>query len=95
MVSIEDFYGSRLSTVNTEAELQPNGQWKITVEIIQKRRKKLEDEWETKEMHCTAFNDDVDRAVAEASITVSTYLDSLAGDLFNAAPKKDYEVISQ
>jgi hypothetical protein len=95
MTTIENFYGSRITTVNTEMELQSTGQWKVNVEIIQKRRKKLEDDWEIKKMHCTVFKDDIDKAIAEASITVATYLDSVSGDLFNVSLNKSDEVAIQ
>lgn len=93
MVTLDDFYGSRQFHVTSDLELQTDGRWKVVVEVVHKRRKKLEDAWEVKDMHCTVFNDDVDRAIAEASITVSTYLDSIGGDLFNEEePQKDTPV---
>jgi hypothetical protein len=91
----ENFYGNRLSNVSTLAELESNGKWKLTIEVTQKRRKKLEDEWESKSMDCTTYNLDLNKAVAEASVTIATYLDSYEGDLFNEDIKEKSKIVVQ
>jgi hypothetical protein len=94
-MELEEFFGNRQSIAKTDAEFMLDGKWRISVEITQKRRKKLEDPWEIKEMTCTAFNEDINRALAESSMTLSTYLDGIGGDLFNEDIKKPTEELPQ
>jgi hypothetical protein len=93
---IEEFFGSRESIAKTSAEFTSEAKWRVTVEITQKRRKKLEDPWEEKVMTCTAFNTEIGSALAEASMTLTIYLDGHNGDLFSEdTPTKSTEELSQ
>lgn len=79
----KELYNFRSSVVETLVELRKDGNWQVTIGLKQKRKRKPLDEWEVKEMNITQFGKEMERVLAEVSVTISTYLESLQGDLFN------------
>lgn len=78
----EDFSGYMV-TSTTEAVKKEDGTWEVK-QIVKQSRKKVGEDWETKSTNVSAFDKDLETAYKHVFISMATYLESLAGDLFNA-----------
>lgn len=89
METLDEFIGKRVRTeiLATRGE---DGRWTVAHKIVQSRSKDL-DNWENAQISSNVVSDDMDKALAEATLQLMAYLESVKGDLFNgekATPEK-------
>ena len=77
-------YGTELTI-----KKQDNGEWRAVQRVTQKISDDL-DSWEERMVDFEAKDRNLERAVAEAAILATLYLESINYDLFNAIDKGEY-----
>ncbi len=70
----------------TLCQLQENGLWKVTQKVKHRRSIDLID-WEEKELEMSAYNKEIEKAVATVFLSVEAYLATRENDLFGEPNK--------
>lgn len=78
---MEEFKGRAFNTF-VYAEIQSNGGWRVDYKIVHKRTIDLIN-WEKRDVVITSFDNDIDKAIANALTTVLQYLNAVDFDLFS------------
>lgn len=68
--------------VDTQANLEEDGYWKVELVVTQKR-KEDEKDWQTKSTSVKAYDRDIDRAVATVNASMARFMAACKYDLFS------------
>ena len=77
-----EYVGRRWETI-AEAEMQPNGMWRVKNTASHYRSTDLI-AWEEKHVSINVTDSNLDRAIMESYTTIAMYLEKIGYDLFNA-----------